>query len=58
MLNIPADIWMNMQTSHDLDIAGIAERDNRCAAVSVTIPVSDKTLLEEIVRKFEWSCVV
>jgi len=58
MLNIPADIWMNMQTRCDLDIAGIAERDNRCATVSVTIPVSDKTLLEEIVRKFGWSCVM
>ncbi|MBR6867459.1 MAG: hypothetical protein IKN02_04430, partial [Prevotella sp.] len=29
VLGIPADIWMNMQTQHDLDTANIAERDNQ-----------------------------
>ena len=36
-LGIPADIWMNMQTQHDLDTANIAERDNQRETVSVTI---------------------
>ena len=49
---------MNMLTNYDLDIADVAECDNRCATVSVTIPVSDKTLLKDIVGKFGWVCVM
>ena len=41
-LGIPADIWMNMQTQHDLDTANIAERDNQRETVSVTIPIRDR----------------
>ena len=54
---IPADIWMNMQTQHDLDTANIAERDNQRETVSVTIPIRDRNLLQELVRKFGWACV-
>jgi len=56
-LGIPADIWMNMQTQHDLDTANIAERDNQRETVSVTIPIRDRNLLQELVRKFGWACV-
>ena len=56
-LDIPADIWMNMQTQYDLDSAHIAERDNQRETVSVTIPVRDRNLLQELVRKFGWACV-
>lgn len=56
-LNIPADIWMNLQTQHDLDAANIADRDNQRETVSVTIPVRDRNLLRELVRKFGWACV-
>lgn len=56
-LNIPADIWMNMQTQYDLDSANISERDNQRQTVSVTIPVRDRYLLQELVRKFGWACV-
>lgn len=56
-LDIPADIWMNLQTQYDLDTANIAERDNQRETVSVTIPVRDRNLLQEIVRKFGWVCV-
>ena len=54
---IPAEIWMNLQTQHDLDTANIAQRDNQRETVSVTIPVSDRNLLKELVRKFGWACV-
>ena len=57
VLGIPADIWMNMQTQYDLDSANIAERDNQRETVSVTIPVRDRNLLQELVRKFGWACV-
>lgn len=56
-LGIPADIWMNMQTQYDLDSIQIAERDNQRETVSLTIPVRDRNLLQELVRKFGWACV-
>ena len=56
VLGIPADIWMNLQTQHDLDVANIAERDNQRETVAVTIPVRDRGLLQELVRKFGWAC--
>ena len=56
-LDIPADIWMNMQTQYDLDSANIAERDNQHETVALTIPIRDRNLLQELVRKFGWACV-
>lgn len=55
--DIPADIWMNLQTQYDLDSANISKRSNQRETVSVTIPVRDRTLLQELVRKFGWACV-
>ena len=57
VLDIPADMWMNMQTQYDLDSANIAERDNQRETVAVTIPLRDRNLLRELVRKFGWACV-
>ena len=56
-LGISADIWMNMQTQYDLDTANIAERDNQRETVVVTIPMRDRGLLQELIRKFGWACV-
>ena len=44
-------------TQYNLDTANIAERDNQCETISVTIPVRDRNLLQELVRKFGWACV-
>ena len=49
-LGIPADVWMNMQTQYDLDTANIEKRDQRKETVSLTIPIRDRTLLQELVR--------
>lgn len=57
-LGIPAEIWMNMQSQYDLDIASIAERDNQRETIKVTIPVRDRDLLKEIARKFGWACML
>lgn len=57
VLDIPADMWMNMQTQYDLDSANIAVRDNKRETVAVTIPMRDRNLLRELVRKFGWACV-
>lgn len=57
-LGIPADIWMNLQTQYNLDTANIAKRDNQRETIAVTIPVRDRDLLRELVRKFGWACVL
>lgn len=56
-LDIPADIWMNMQTQYNIDSANIAKRDCEHQTVTVTIPVRDHNLLQELVRRFGWACV-
>lgn len=55
--DIPADVWMNMQTQYDLDKANIAKREEKHETVSLTIPIKDRNLLKELVRKFGWACV-
>ena len=57
-LGIPAEVWMNLQTQYDLDTAKIAERDNQRETIAITIPVRDRNLLRELVRKFGWVCVL
>lgn len=57
-LGIPAEMWMNMQTNYNLDSAHIAERSNKKETIAVTIPVQDRNLLKEIVRKFGWACMI
>lgn len=57
-LGIPAEMWMNLQTQYNLDTASIAERDGRKETIPVTIPVQDRNLLKEIVRKFGWACML
>ena len=56
-LDIPADVWMNMKTQYDLDKANIAKREEKHETVSLTIPIKDRNLLKELVRKFGWACV-
>ncbi|MBQ9642033.1 MAG: HigA family addiction module antidote protein [Bacteroidaceae bacterium] len=58
VFNIPADVWMNLQAQYDRDVADIAERDNQHETIPVTIPVQDRNLLREIVRKFGWACML
>ena len=57
-LGIPAEMWMNLQTQYNMDTAGIADRDGRKETIPVTIPVQDRNLLKEIVRKFGWACML
>ena len=55
-LGIPAEMWLNLQTQYDLDVAGIARKQSRQKTFPVTIPIEDTKLLKEIVRKFGWAC--
>lgn len=58
VLEIPAEIWMNLQTQYDLDSSAIAQRDNRPETVTVTIPVRDKSISRKFAHKFGWACVL
>jgi plasmid maintenance system antidote protein VapI len=57
-LSIPAELWINLQTHYNLDSAGITNRDNERETVPVTIPVRDRGLLKEVVRKHGWVCLL
>lgn len=57
-LGIPAEMWMNLQIQYNLDSAGIAVRNSKKETIPVTIPVQDRNLLKEIVRKFGWACIL
>lgn len=53
-IGLPAKILLSAQTQYELESA---VDDNQHETVSVTIPVSDRSLLQELVRKFGWACV-
>ena len=48
---------INGKRSVSLNVAVALERDNQRETVSVTIPIRDRSLLQELVRKFGWACV-
>ncbi|MBQ7444208.1 MAG: HigA family addiction module antidote protein [Bacteroidaceae bacterium] len=58
VLEIPADIWMSLQTQYDIDSANISLRDNSRETISVTIPSRDKSLFRELAHKFGWACAL
>lgn len=57
-LDIPAELWLNLQTQYDLDVAGIAKRSEQQETFKVTIPIKDRNLFKEIVRTFGWACML
>lgn len=58
VLDIPAEMWLNMQTQYELDTKNIERRNSRHEDVVLTIPVSDRGLLREVARKFGWACML
>ena len=59
-LGLPAKILLSAQTQYELESANgnVATEDNQHETISITIPVSDRNLLQELVRKFGWACVI
>ena len=57
VLGIPAEYWLNLQSQFDLDSAAIAGREEKKESYVVTIPMQDKNLLKDLVRKFGWACM-
>ena len=58
-IGLPAKILMSAQAQYELESANgkVSAEDTQHETVAVTIPVSDRTLLQELVRRFGWACV-
>jgi len=48
---------LSAQALYDIESANVEKADNQHETVAVTIPVQDRNLLREIVRRFGWACV-
>jgi len=53
-IGLPAKILLSAQTQYEQEST---VEDNQHETVAVTIPVRDRNLLQELVRKFGWACV-
>ena len=56
-IGLPAKILLSAQTQYDLESTNAPLDDTEQETVSVTIPIRDRNLLRELVRKFGWACV-
>ena len=56
-IGLPAKMLLSAQTQYDLESVSAPLDDKEQETVSVTIPIRDRNLLREIVRKFGWACV-
>ena len=56
-IGLPAKILLSAQTQYELESINAQIDDKEQETVSITIPISDRNLLREIVRKFGWACV-
>ena len=56
-IGLPAKILLSAQTQYDLESVSTPLDDKEQETVTVTIPIRDRNLLREIVRKFGWACV-
>ena len=58
-IGIPAKTLLNAQTQYELESAGAdaVAKDDELETVAVTIPVKDRSLLQELVKKFGWACM-
>ena len=59
-IGLPAKILLSAQTQYELESTNIsaATDDNQHETIAVTIPISDRNLLRELVRKFGWACML
>jgi len=55
-IGIPAKTLLSAQAHYDLESTDASKNDVQQETVAVTIPVSDRNLLREIVRRFGWAC--
>lgn len=58
-IGLPAKILLSAQAQYELETASadIPRSNPQQETVTVTIPSSDRNLLQEIVKRFGWACV-
>ena len=53
-IGLPAKILLSAQAQYELDTANAANVSKDKETIAITIPISDRNLLREIVRRFGW----
>lgn len=56
-IGLPAQMLLSAQTQYDLESTDAQKDSSEQQTVSVTIPIRDRSLLQELVRRFGWACV-
>ena len=56
-IGLPAKILLSAQAQYDLESTDVSLDNQEQETVAVTIPIRDRNLLRELVRKFGWACV-
>ena len=53
-IGLPAKVLLAAQTQYELESANPASDNKEKETISITIPVGDRNLLRELVRRFGW----
>ena len=56
-IGLPAKVLLSAQTQYELESVNAVTDSKEKETVTITIPVSDRYLLREIVRRFGWAGV-
>jgi HTH-type transcriptional regulator/antitoxin HigA len=56
-IGLPAKILLAAQAQYNVEISKTTQSDSMHETVSLTIPISDRNLLRELVNRFGWACV-
>ena len=56
-IGLPAKILLAAQAQYNVEISKTKQNDNMHETVALTIPISDRNLLRELVNRFGWACV-
>ena len=53
-IGLPAKVLLSAQTQYELESANLASDNKKIETIPITIPIGDRNLLREIVRRFGW----
>ena len=53
-IGLPAKLLLSAQTQYELESAKSASDNMEKETIAITIPISDRNLLRELVRRFGW----
>jgi HTH-type transcriptional regulator/antitoxin HigA len=53
-IGLPAKVLLTAQTQYELESANTTSNSKGKETIAITIPISDRNLLREIVRRFGW----